>query len=873
MKKYRMHVLCHTHWDREWYQPFQEFRMRLVKQTEDMLDILEEQPDLCFHFDGSAVWADDFLEIMPGEEERLKRLAGEGRILMGPWYCMPDELLLSGESLARNLEKGAAVCKLLGAEPMPVGYVTDVFGHVSQLPQIMKGFGIDTMFLHRGTGCATDEKQEMLWEGADGTKALLIKVFPDTGYQDFLTYRNAPDSELLKYEQRKKETCLTGVLFALDGNDHTPCRRDLKQATERFNGVFRDIHCFPSDMLSFLREEKEALAQTDPAELKLFKGELRHASERGAWNELFNGTASARPYLKQRNDKCEYLLARVCEPLALFARLYGNGVNGAFLQKAWKYLLQNHPHDSIVGCSRDQVHRDMIYRFDQSEIIADALTWESVCALPINTAALKGDRTVTVFNPGVLPTGPVTRFEFDVPMEQADRDAAEGFEPALFDENGEEIEFDAEKTEKGVWAKPVMLKTADAYGTQSDVWVERYRYSAAARLSVPPLGYKTLSVGRRRKAEAETAEPPCPGFLENQYIRFGCEGGKGLFLYDKKRKISYGDICFLEDCGDAGTGWDHVYPERDKRIIADLSALQPEIRTEASGLSQTLTLRFSLRIPKGLDGTARSAETAEMPVAMRFTLDDGCPYVKAKVTVENTAENHRLRILLPTGCGAKTYFADTAFDMAERETRLPDATGWKEQPMPWGPFKNVFGIASGGRGLAVMTKGLCEGGVAEKSGGTLALTLFRSFSETLYGCSTRDSLLLGTVESEFAVMPIDENVTAAALLQTAEAYKLPVYALTSKPAEGSLPPSGSLARIEGEAALSCLRERDGGAELRLFAPGKEKTEVRVTLPKKIKRAVITDMAGNWKKELQPDGDSLRLVLKGKEIVTVFCLFE
>ncbi|MBR4748814.1 MAG: hypothetical protein IK083_04490 [Abditibacteriota bacterium] len=870
MKKYRMHVLCHTHWDREWYQPFQEFRMRLVWQVQRLLDLLERDPDYVFHFDGSTVWIRDFLDIKPRESERLYKFIREGRILIGPWYVMPDEFLLSGESLVRDLEKGIGICRSAGAAPMPAGWVTDVFGHVSQLPQILRGFGIDTAVLHRGTGAGSREKQEMLWEGADGSRVLLIKVFPDTGYQDFLVKRFASDEDLLQYEQRKKDISLTGVLFALDGNDHTPARGDVREAAERMNRVFTDIECFPSDFFTFIAEEKQALSKIDPASLVLFRGELRNASEQGMWNELFNGIASARVNLKQRNDRCEYLLTRITEPLNAFAALYGNEDQKDFLAKAWTYLLQNHPHDSIVGCSQDQIHRDMLYRFDQSEIIADALAWESICSLPINTQAPGRERAVTVFNLSATASGPVTHFEFDAPMKEVLDKQKQGLTPALFDDDGTEIEYDVESVETGVWGKPFVKKTADAYGVREDVWVERVRHTVAARVSVPPLGYKTLSVGWSKNAPIPTS--PVGSHIENEYLSFGYEDDKGFVLCDKQRKVTYEGLFQIEDCGDKGTGWDHVYPEEDTCIVCDYTVDPPEIRSRISALSGTLTAGLCLRLPRELsDGEIfRSEEPADCHVTLEFTLDSGCPYLKTVIRIHNSAKNHRMRLLFPTGCGSDRYFADTAFDVVMRDLRLPDARGWKEQPMPWGPFKNVCGIVDKKRGLAVMTKGLCEGGAEEGTDGTLAVTLFRSFSETLYGKHTRDSLMLGDLTLELAVLPTDASVSFADLLNTAAAWKLPVYSYTSAPAPGTLPETHSFARIEGGAVLSSLRAKDGGLEIRLFNPDSAGSTVRLSLPAEIAEACLTDLSGRPLKSLRPEGSSLSFEAGAKEIVTVFC---
>src|ERR1700694_205768 len=78
-------IVPHTHWDREWYQTFQQFRIRLVKAIDKLLDILDHDDGFtCFMLDGQTIVLDDYLEVQPEQEERLKRYIGAGRILVGP---------------------------------------------------------------------------------------------------------------------------------------------------------------------------------------------------------------------------------------------------------------------------------------------------------------------------------------------------------------------------------------------------------------------------------------------------------------------------------------------------------------------------------------------------------------------------------------------------------------------------------------------------------------------------------------------------------------------------------------------------------------------------------------------------------------------
>ena len=174
-------LVPHTHWDREWYQTFQQFRIRLVHTIDKLLDILDRD-DKFKHFmlDGQTIVLDDYLEVQPEQEERLKRYISAGRIQVGPWYLQPDEFLVSGESLIRNLQIGLQRAAEFGGG-MRIGYVPDCFGHIAQLPQILQGFGIDNAVFWRGVG-AEAHKSEFYWAAPDGTQVLVIHLAGPLGY-------------------------------------------------------------------------------------------------------------------------------------------------------------------------------------------------------------------------------------------------------------------------------------------------------------------------------------------------------------------------------------------------------------------------------------------------------------------------------------------------------------------------------------------------------------------------------------------------------------------------------------------------------------------------------------------------------------------
>src|SRR2546426_7613736 len=237
-------LVPHTHWDREWYQTFQQFRIRLVHAVDRLLDILDRE-DKFTHFmlDGQTIVLDDYLEVRPEQEELLKYYIRSGRIQVGPWYLQPDEFLVSGESLVRNLQIGLRQAAEYG-EPMRVGYVPDCFGHIAQLPQILRGFGIDNAVFWRGVG-EEAHKSEFYWAAPDRTQVLVIFLASAMGYS------NARDMPLVPEEFAARVELLaapllpmatTNTLLFMNGSDHLEPQDGLPETIEVANQLLAHIN-------------------------------------------------------------------------------------------------------------------------------------------------------------------------------------------------------------------------------------------------------------------------------------------------------------------------------------------------------------------------------------------------------------------------------------------------------------------------------------------------------------------------------------------------------------------------------------------------------------------------------------------------------
>jgi mannosylglycerate hydrolase len=172
---YHATLVSHSHWDRAWYCTFQEYRIRLVRLVDRLLQILDEKPEFrVFMLDGQMSVLEDYLEVRPERAAELQRHCRAGRVQVGPWYVLADEFLVSPESLIRNLLVGHHMGEPYGGV-MKIGYVPDGFGHIAQLPQILRGFGIDNVFFWRGMGAEGDQLgTEFEWCAPDGSSVTAI---------------------------------------------------------------------------------------------------------------------------------------------------------------------------------------------------------------------------------------------------------------------------------------------------------------------------------------------------------------------------------------------------------------------------------------------------------------------------------------------------------------------------------------------------------------------------------------------------------------------------------------------------------------------------------------------------------------------------
>lgn len=741
-----VHVLPHTHWDREWYKPFQTFRMTLVDLVDELLPLLERDPSYAhFMLDGQMAVIDDYLEIRPQEADRIRRLALAGRLSVGPWYILMDEFLVSGETMVRDLALGLERAAEFGGA-MEVGYLPDMFGHIAQMPQLLRQFGFAHTTVWRGVPSEVCDAPAFWWEAPDGSR-VRAEYLP-RGYGNGA---KLPDDakglveQVDRYAQAHPDQ-VTDPLLWMNGTDHLHPQPQLGRLVAEANDL-QDRWVFRVGGLA----EFAAEAVTD--DLPAYRGELRS----GARANLLMGVASNRVDVKQAAARAERSLERYAEPLwALFAP--ADGWPAAFLGAAWREVIRNAAHDSICACSVDEVVDAVLHRFDEAVEIADGLTERALAAA---ARAAGGDRPLAV-NPVARTRSGVVELELspgdELPGTQTIASSppevqvvavpaleAEAFLHIVVENFGDVDRIDLVGPDSGSEAggEPARLDL--------HLHVDEHRFGmldpAPARDAIRELAASNPSAECRfylgwtasRTVLAHVADVPGFGWrrtapdpltvqpvsAEDRVLRNGLVtvevADDGTFSVN-----GHGGLGKLVDDGDRGDTYNWCPPDGD--TVVDIPESVDVAVLEDGPVRARLLVTSTYRWPQATFGHERIGERL---VAVDTTLElrAGDDLVRVELAFDNQTRDHRLRAWFPLPEPAATSTAECAFATIERG--LTAEGGPNEEGVPTFPSRRF--VTAGG--LTIAHEGLLEYELVDVRGGTsgagnerahaLALTLLR----------------------------------------------------------------------------------------------------------------------------------------------------
>lgn len=803
MKK-TAHIISHTHWDREWYLPYETHHMMLIKTMDTLLDTFEKDPNFkYYHLDGQTVLLEDYLEVRPDKKELLEKVIKEGRLNIGPWYVLQDEFLTSSEANIRNLQYGHKDSKKYGVEPCKVGYFPDSFGNIGQAPQILKQAGIDAAAFGRGvkpTGfnneISADDKfespySEMYWESPDGSKVLgiLFANWYCNGMEVPVDGKEAKEYWEKRIEDTSKFASCNHLLF-MNGCDHQPIQTDLSQAINFANNLYNDIEFVHSNFEDYIKDLKENM----PKDLQVIKGELRSQQTEG-WYTLVN-TASARVYLKQWNNLCQTLFEKVAEPIATMASHYGYKYPHHLFEYGWKSLMKNHPHDSICGCSVDEVHREMVARFDKAKDVAKFIINESLEYIKdnINTEVFSklGDNTYPfiVVNTSGYDRFSVTTIEMDICRKYF----REGT-PNLIAKELKKVEIPKFKVVdvngNKIDANIVDMGIRFGYDLPDDKFRQPYyaRYVKVELLTknIKSFGWDTYALVEENDITIENKTIVVNNnILENENLRVEIKENGSVELLDKNTNKVFKDLCIYENSGDIGNEYIYMKPVGEAPITTKDIKADIKVKENLS-YKGVIEITHKLNIPKSANEllleeieevlefkhrkSQRVDETVELEIKTTLTLEKNDKGLKIKSSLNNVANDHRMRMLFATDIESDVHYADSIFELAKRNNIVDGC--WKN-PSNCQHQQAFVNIHNKDYGLTVANKGLNEYELLNDGRNTIAVTLLRCVRELGdWGVfETPDAQCIGYHEAELKIIPHGRNMYDS--IKEAHMYQIPV---------------------------------------------------------------------------------------------------
>jgi alpha-mannosidase/mannosylglycerate hydrolase len=914
----KAYYICGTHWDREWYEPFQEYRLWLVQNLDDIMDRLDADPRYrLFHLDGQAVALEDYLEIRPERREQLVRLLKTGRLVAGPWYVMPDLWLVSGEALIRNLALGMETVGALGASSAKVGYCPDLFGHIAAMPTIFAGMGLDAAVVWRGLN---DEqtKAQFFWVGPDGSRLLTHRLPDNAGYPWFANAlrwewtnrnqaavrntteqspiipvaaaprpraqadagaRDAAEEFLKATAPRVLATeaarCPAPVLYLSDGSDHQTMPARIPELLDQLRRACPDIEFIHGSMDEYFAEVRR-----HAAELPEFRGELRSVARRTGmpWHALIPHCLSSRVPLKQANDRCQNLLTLWAEPMAAYAHLAGRPVPPGFLASAWKWLLLNQPHDSIGGCSIDATHADMPFRFQQAEGLGDGVRRQAMARLSAPSENLAPDGShVVVWNPLPWPRREVCELELLFPPDYPAKAMRTGHNFPILNQ------FDLVGAAGQLLPYQVLdaqsnrtVKIANEQGRRRALAGKVDVYRVAVAMDLPAGGFAAVTirplegVGRLKRQLGTLRTAPLAA--ANEHLRLTVHPNGLVDLACVKTGKTYRDLFHYEDSGDRGDGWNYVPPIRNPVVVSPGHAVQTGV-VEDGPLQVTFRIERILRVPAGLDGQEpdrRDARLVELPVTDFLTLRAGDPLLRVRTVVENVACDHRLRVLLPTDIAADSYWSDQPFAWVERPVATdPGSAEYKEPDPPERPHHTIVALTDGQDGLAILCpEGLHEHSVLDEQRRTLALTLFRSVGKTPTTDGEPGPQVQGRLEFRYALCPFAGALPRGTLLRQVHGLQ----SLVGQHLTASAPANHGFLQMEAPDAVvptAIKPAADGnGIIVRLWNTGDAAADVTVCARAASGTACLCDLNERPLGALECKDGAVRTVVAPRSLATI-----
>ncbi|EKF1958595.1 mannosylglycerate hydrolase [Listeria monocytogenes] len=779
MAKTKVHVIPHSHWDREWYFTSSRSTIYLVKHLKEVIETLEAKDDYHFYLmDAQSSLIEDYLRYCPEDKTRLEKLITEKRLITGPWYTQTDQLVISQESIVRNLLYGTRIARDMG-HSMAVGYVPDAFGQGGNMPQIYNEFGISKFLFWRGVADNRLKQTEFIWRGDDGTE-MLAEQIPFGYYYGANIPEN--EAELKTYLDNQigalEDKASTQNVYFPNGLDQAPVRKNLPELVAKFNELDSTREYQIASPETFFAD-----LEKDVTDLPVIAGELTE----GKHSRLHKSIFSTRADLKQANNEIENFLSNVLEPVLSISYSLGNRYPHNELAEIWKLMFENAAHDSIGGCNSDTTNRDVKHRYKLASDLATNLL-DLNMRLISEKIEQKQPFQFTVFNPLPYEKSGVIKMTAYIPEDNFTVEDAQG-NTLLY--------TILEKTDLTEY----VLNQHIDLNPSKPVYLPEKVFLATMLVNVnslPALGYDTIYFNLEKETVAQEPTQSTATKIENEFYEIHLADNHSLTIHDKKAGRTYTDQMIFVENGDDGDSYNYSPPRKDL-VISSKEAVINSVESSISSVNQTLTISFTLNVPYNLEERANGEKNNEMTIKTVISLRKNEELIRFDVQVANHVLSHRLCVTFATEIASKFSTADQLFAPIKRPVRLPEmdvweAEEWQEAPISIEAMQSFVSLHDESHGVAVMTEGVREYEIIGENYDTISLTLFRTFShmgktDLLYRpgrasgesiVATPDAQLLGEINATFALTLFESSFDEADIAKKAKEYlsNPPVYQMS-----------------------------------------------------------------------------------------------
>lgn len=886
--KRKIHVIPHSHWDREWYFTTSRSKVYLMKDLGDVLNTLENDPEFkYFMVDAQGSLLDDYIKWRPQDKERISKLVNDGRLVIGPWYTQTDQLVISGESIVRNMYYGMKRCESFG-KYMNVGYVPDSFGQSGNMPQIYRQFGIEDTLFWRGVSDDMVKHTDYNWRGDDGSVVFTTQI--PFGYY---IGGNIPEEPEENEEFWQKE-CLekaggrsaTRHIYFPNGFDQAPVRTNLPQLVKERNEKDPENEYVISCIEDYIKDVK-----SENPELEEVQGELVIAKHMRIHKSIF----SSRSDLKVMNTQIQNYVTNVMEPLLTISYNLGNEYPHEAVAEIWKLLFENAAHDSIGSCISDTANEDVYVRYKQARDIAVNLV-ELHSRLIATNVKNDADMTFTAIN--------------TLPQKRKDTVIVKTYVPggkfAIIDEKGNDVDYTIIKSRDltdYVLSQTIMLDPSRKFYVPDQVLEVTMAIKAN---DVPALGYVQYSIDTQKDSHKETADKKV---LENKYYTIEVEENGSLTIVDKANNVTYKNQGILVENGDDGDSFNYSPPRKDMEVFSNESKCT--VKISGSDIYDQAEIHFDMVVPADFDERAEGKVSVTMLVDMTVALRKDSKVIDFNVKVDNKGLSHRLCVLFDSQIVSAFNYADQQFGLIkrpnyyEKEIKLymesmnnktekkagiqelanwaNDQSTWQEPPISIEPTQSYVSLTDGKTGIAVIPQGVREYEVLDDS--KIRLTLFRTYGfmgkeNLIYRpgrasgeriIETPAAQLLKEMEFNFGFTSYAGDINDSDIDTLAKQYNtnLEVYTyaeflngrliFSQREIEGQNAKIHSLFETEGNLVVSAVKkaEEDDGYIIRLYN-GKDHKDLddKIKFNFDIKEAYYTNLKEEKTEEIKVENNTI-----------------